>query len=87
MNEFDDTMLVGLELDRLTVPMLRLSEEEHPPLADIKVGDESYAYDRSYPIKGYGAIMPKYVHEQVAAGKKPLVIERPERYYLYWASH
>jgi hypothetical protein len=84
--DYDDALLVPLELDRLTVPMLRLTEDGPPPLADIKVGDQAYAYDRSYPVKGYSAVMPRYVSEQVAAGKKPLVIERPERLYLYWAN-
>ncbi|HEY7270357.1 MAG TPA: hypothetical protein VH951_11060, partial [Dehalococcoidia bacterium] len=54
------------------------------PATQIKVGDDVYQYEKSYPFKGYGAIMPKYVMEQMAAGRKPLVVERLDRYYLYF---
>ena len=85
MREFADTLLEPFDVDRLTVPLLRLTDDFDIPSVDIKVSGQEYRYDRSYPIKGYGAIMPKYLLEQVAAGKKPLLVERPERFYLYWA--
>ena len=83
MQEYDDALLEPLAADGLIVPLLRLGTEDQPPDAEIKVGDQSYRYDRSYPEKGYAAIMPAYVKEQLAAGKKALVIERPSRLYLY----
>ena len=39
-----------------------------------------------YPIKGFSAVMPKYLREQLAAGKVPLIIERPDRFYVYFAT-
>jgi hypothetical protein len=83
VQEYDDTLLEPLAADGITVPLLRLGTEDQPPDAEIRVGLQSYKYDRSYPIKGYAAIMPDYVRQQIAAGKKPLVVERPARFYLY----
>ena len=83
MQEYDDTLLEPFDLDGLTVPLLRLTAGDVPAV-DIKVGGLEFHYDRSYPLTGYGAVLPKYVMEQVAAGKKPLLVERPERYYVYW---
>jgi hypothetical protein len=28
--------------------------------------------------------MPRYLKEKIASGKKPLLIERPNRYYVYF---
>jgi hypothetical protein len=83
LQEYDDTLLEPFDLDGLTVPLLRLTAGDVPAV-DIKVGGLEFHYDRSYPLTGYGAVLPKYVMEQVAAGKKPLLVERPERYYVYW---
>jgi hypothetical protein len=83
LQEYDDTLLEPFDLDGLTVPLLRLTAGDVPAV-DIKVGGLEIHYERSYPLTGYGAVLPKYVMEQVAAGKKPLLVERPERYYVYW---
>jgi hypothetical protein len=83
MQEFPDIDLEPFALDSLTLPLLKLNDIDLPGTV-IKVGDAVYQYDRSYPFKGYGAIMPKYVAEQMNAGRKPLVVERLDRYYLYF---
>ncbi len=85
MQEFDDAQLGTLEAGSFLVPLLRLLRVELPE-TEIKVGGLHYKYDRSYPVKGYGAVMPKYLAELFAAGKKPLVVERPTRFYLYVCS-
>jgi hypothetical protein len=84
MQEFPDTELEPFAVDGLTLPLLRLNDIDLPATL-IKVGEREYRYDRSYPFKGYGAIMPKYVAEQTAQGREPLVVERMDRYYLYFA--
>lgn len=84
MQEFDDTDLEAFAADGLTLPLLRLNDIDLPSTL-IRVGEQEYQYDRSYPVKGYGAVMPAYVAEQVSAGRKPLVVERFDRYYLYFA--
>jgi hypothetical protein len=83
VQEYDDSMLEPLAADGITVPLLRLGTEDQPPDSEVKVGAQSYKYDCSYPLKGYAAVMPAYLKQQMAAGKKPLVIERPSRFYLY----
>jgi len=85
VQQFDDALLEEFEADRLTVPLLRLNEIDLPQ-TDIRVGGDEFKYDRSYPIKGQGAVMPGYLREQVAAGKKPLLVERDTRYYVYFAA-
>ena len=84
MQEFDDLEMEPFALEGLTLPMIRLNDIDLPGTL-IKVGGEEYKYERSYPFKGYGAVMPKYVAEQLNAGRKPLVVERLDRYYLYFA--
>jgi hypothetical protein len=34
-------------------------------------------------ISGHGAVLPGRVRELRAAGKKPVIIEREDRYYVY----
>jgi hypothetical protein len=83
---FQEADLDAITLDSgITLPLVRMTTGGLPEI-EIALGEQSYTYDRSYNIKGSSAIMPKYVAELLSAGKKPLVIERPTRYYLYVAS-
>jgi hypothetical protein len=82
VQEFEDTEIEPFRLDEMYVPLIRLTSGG-PPRADLMVGDEAFHYDRSYPIKGHSAVMPAYVRSLVAAGKKPLIIERSDRFYIY----
>ena len=83
--EFPDTELEPFPLDGMIVPAIRRTLEEQAPSANVKVGGEAYLYDRSYPIKGYSAVLPAYLREQMDAGKRPLLVERPDRVYVYFA--
>ena len=83
MQELDEDRLEPMPLDGFMVPMIRMVQEDRPPYFEVKVGDQAYRYERSYPLKGFSALMPKYIQEQMAAGKKPLIIERPQRYLVY----
>jgi hypothetical protein len=82
--ELDDADLEPIELDSLIVPVYRMTSGGLPDTRVVLDGVE-YHYDSSYPIKGYAAILPRYLSEQLSGGKKPLLIERanPNRYYLY----
>jgi hypothetical protein len=84
MLELEETLLEPYPMDGLVVPVIRMTSGGLPE-ANLLVGDQAYRYDRSYPIKGYSAVLPRYLGEQVAAGKKPLLIERPDRFYVYFA--
>jgi hypothetical protein len=83
--EFEETELELLELAGMTIPVLRLTSFSLPysQITQLKVGSREYHYDSSYPIKGYAAILPRYLAEH--AGKQPLLVERPTRFYLYFA--
>ena len=83
MQELDESQLDPLPLDGLLVPRVRLTTGEPVPHSQVRLGGQEYRYERSYPVKGHSASLPRYVREQLAAGKKPLVIERPERYLVY----
>ena len=85
MLEFEDTETEPFPADGgLLVPLIRMTAGGLPSV-DIKVGDQQFRYDRSYPYKGQSAVMPAFLREQVAAGKKPLLVERPDRFYVYFA--
>jgi hypothetical protein len=79
--ELEDDLLEPFPADGLMVPLIRIAEDVPP--TDLVVGGQPYRYDRSYPIKGYAAVMPRYLLELVNTGKKPLLIERPDRFYVY----
>jgi hypothetical protein len=84
--ELPDDLLEPRAMDGLTVPSIRLTQEALPPPVQISVGGQAYQYDRSYPIKGHSAVLPRYLREQMGTGKKPLLVERPTRFYVYFAA-
>jgi hypothetical protein len=85
MQELDEELLEPFPIDGLQAPLIKLTLEPDPPHAQVVVGKLAYQYDCSYPIKGYSAVMPGYIKEQMAAGKLPLILERASRYYVYFA--
>ena len=77
--------LVGeLDLGSFEVPYVQI---EAAPFvhSHLRAGDVEYVYDRSYPIKGHSAVMPGDVAELFRKGRRVLVAERNERYYVYLA--
>jgi len=83
--QFEDSDLEGFPIDTLTLPRIRMTTETMPPDSEIRVGEHAYTYERSIPIKGHSAHLPRYLNEQIAAGKQPLIIERLDRFYVYFA--
>ena len=83
MDEFDESQVDPLPIDGMEVPRIRLTLSEEPPFHLVKVGGQTYQYEKSYPIKGHGATLPRFVREQLGAGRKTLLIERPTRYLVY----
>ena len=82
--QLDRSAVGSLDLGSIEVPYVDLQNVPyvHHRLA---VDGAEYAFDRSYPVKGGSAVMPSQVSELVAAGRKVLVGERGERYYVYLA--
>jgi hypothetical protein len=83
VEEFEEDQLEPLPLDGLDIPRIRLTLGEPTPYYQVKVGEQAYEYAKSYPIKGHSATLPKYIREQMSAGRKPLLIERPTRFLIY----
>ena len=85
MLHIEDTELGELPLpDGLIVPRIRMTTSGLPE-TQIMVGDQEYQYERSIPIKGHSATLPEAILALLAESKKPLVLERPDRFYVYVA--
>ncbi len=82
---FSDAELELTQVGGSWVPFLRLNFIDLPHI-EIRVGDQHYRYERSYPSKGHSAVLPRYLQEQMAAGRRPLVVERSGRLYMYFAT-
>lgn len=82
VSELDEELALD---DDLSIPRIRMTTHGLPEI-HIQVGGEEYTYERSFPIKGHMASMPKVIRAAIAEGKQPLVIERPERFYVYYRS-
>ena len=83
--ELDDVDLEPLVLDGMEVARIR-HHDDVPPYTTLRFDGQEYQYERSFPIKGHGANLPNFLRERMAAGKKPLLIERVDRFYVYLAS-
>jgi hypothetical protein len=83
--EFEATDLDVYVIDGVSVPRIRLTIGETAPSVELRVGEQLYRWDRSYPIKGHSAVLPPYLQRQMLEGKSPLLIERPDRFYIYLA--
>jgi hypothetical protein len=77
----------GADLGRLEVDTMRLLYADLNDLDSvptrIQVGEREFVYQRSFPVRGHGAIMPPYVRSLIDEGRVPLIVERNERYYVY----
>jgi hypothetical protein len=82
MLEIDAAQLGTLELGGLWVPYIDLYDQDFVPTR-LKVVHDEYGFDSSIIIKGHGAVLPQRIRELRSAGKKPLVVERGDRYYVY----
>ena len=82
--QLDPSLIGALELDTFQVPYVHLENQPVVP-AHLRAGETEYTYDRSFPVKGYSAVMPAAVADLQAEGRQVLVAERNERYYLYVA--
>jgi hypothetical protein len=80
--ELEDVDLEPLALDGLEVPRIYMHGGP-PPYSELRFEGEDYLYARSFPIKGHGASLPNFLRERMAEGKKPLLVERTDRFYVY----
>jgi hypothetical protein len=66
----------GLELD-----YIEFGQAE--PALKLVRGSEEYWYYRTLPLKGYGAVLARYIRELEAEGHKPLLARFFNRIYIY----
>jgi hypothetical protein len=80
--EVDVAQLGTLNMDGLWAPYIDLDNAELAP-ARIKVGNDEYAWESSIIIQGHSAVLPGHIRELRGQGKKALIAEREDRYYVY----
>jgi hypothetical protein len=74
--------LDALELDGIWAPYVYMGDVDFLPTR-LTVGKDEYGYHSSMIIFGHGAVLPDRVRALRAEGKKPIIVEREERYYVY----
>ena len=79
--ELEDVDLEPLVLDGMEVP--RILYHGPPPFTMLKFDGQEYHYERSFPVKGHGASLPNFLRDRLVEGKKPLLVERMGRFYVY----
>ncbi|HLG10311.1 MAG TPA: hypothetical protein VI876_01020 [Dehalococcoidia bacterium] len=79
--ELEDVDLEPLSLDGMDVA--RVHYHGPPPFTALKFDGREYQYERSFPVKGHGASLPNFLRDRMAEGKKPLLVERTDRFYVY----
>ena len=73
--------LETLYTDGLELPYVEFGQHE-PGVKLVYEGDD-YWYYRTLPLKGYGAVMARYIRELQAEGHKPLLARFGTRIYIY----
>jgi hypothetical protein len=56
---------------------------QHEPGIKLVYDGEDYWYCRTLPLKGYGAVLDRYIRELLAEGKKPLLARFYNRIYIF----
>lgn len=80
--EINAARLGTLELDGMWVPYVDLYDAGFIHRR-VTLGRDEYGFESSMIISGHGAVLPGRIRALKAEGKKSLVIEREDRYYLY----
>jgi hypothetical protein len=80
--EIPPERLGTLELDGLWAPYIDLVDLDFLPTR-VTIGNDEYAFESSIIIFGHGAVLPAKVRDLRASGRKPVIIEREDRYYVY----
>ncbi len=56
---------------------------QHEPGIKLVYQGEDYWYCKTLPVKGYGAVMARYIRELQAEGKTPLLARFFDRIYIF----
>jgi hypothetical protein len=80
--EINPAQLGTLNMDGMWASYIDLVDEEFVPTR-LKIGADEYAFESSIIVLGHGAVLPGHIRELRANGKKTLIAEREDRYYVY----
>ena len=79
--ELEPALLETLFVDGVEIPFMDFGPAE--PTLRLRLEGEEYAFIRSYPRRGFGAVLGKDVRPLLNEGKKLLVARFGERHYLF----
>jgi hypothetical protein len=80
--QIDPVQLGTLQVEETWVPYIDLYDVELVP-AKVSVLDDEYSFAASFLVKGHGATMPQLLRELRGEGKRALIVEREDRYYVF----
>ncbi|MDP2949843.1 MAG: hypothetical protein Q8P22_09940 [Chloroflexota bacterium] len=80
-HELDPALLETLYVDGVEMPFVEFGPVE--PVLRLRLEGEEYDFQRSYPRKGFSAILGKDARELLKDGRKLLVARFGERLYLF----
>jgi hypothetical protein len=79
--ELEPDLLETLFVDGLELPFMDFGPAE--PRLRLCLEGEEYAFSRSYPRRGFGAVLGRDVRQLMDDGKKLLVARFGDRHYLF----
>ena len=79
--ELHPNLLETLYVDGVEMPFMDFGPAE--PTLRLRLDGEEYAFRRSYPRMGFGAVLGKDIRPLLREGKKLLVARFGERHYLF----
>ncbi len=81
VHEVHPDSLETLVTEGIELPYVEYGDME--PAVKLVFEGEDYWYHRTLPLKGYGAVMARYIRELQAEGHKPLLARFQMRIYIY----
>ena len=79
--ELNPALLETLFVDGVEIPFMDFGPVE--PTLRLRLEGEEYAFRRSYPRRGFGAVLGKDARPLLSEGKKLLVARFGDRHYLF----
>jgi hypothetical protein len=79
--ELEPDLLETLYVDGVELPFMDFGPME--PTLRLRLDGEEYSFSRSYPRRGFGALLGKDARPLLNEGKKLLVARFGDRHYLF----
>ena len=80
-SELDPDLLEMLFVDGVEMPFMDFGPVE--PMLRLRLEGEEYAFSRTYPRKGFGAVLGRDARQLLDEGKKLLIARFGDRHYLF----